>query len=410
MEGRRNTLTLAVCWGLFISAISVDLTFDTLVGNELAPSRNLVTLPFALMTVSAAVVTMLASYLMRRIGRRYGFVIGAGIGALGGALSVWSVLNSDFVTFCIGCSLVGVFQAFAQYYRLAAVDSVPFNAQGKAISTVLAGGVLAAVLGPQLASWSKDVLSQEMFAGAYLVVTLLSLLSVAILLLLYRDTEVHERPAVDEDEDEPRPTAAILRQPSFVAAVASIVAGSAVMMFIMTAAPLATVHAHHSVDDGAHVISWHLVGMYAPSLVAGGLIDRVGLPPILIAGTVLSAVCGATAISSETLPAFYVALAILGVGWNFMFVGGTALLTQSYRPSERAKAQGLSELLRWVVTALAILGAGPVLTHYGWTTVNVVAMPLLAAALAAILYWTVSDRRVSRPAAALARAGAQEER
>lgn len=392
-RGRRNALVLAVCWGLFISAISIDLAFDTIVGYELAPSPSLATLPFALITVAGGVVTMFASYLMHYIGRRYGFVIGALAGAIGGGVSVWAVLHRNFWVFCAGTAAVGVFQAFAQYYRLAAADSVSPADQSSAISTVLAGGVVAAVLGPQLGSWTKSLVFSKLFAGAYLMVTLLSALSIVILLAFYRDLGTRKQREVAADAPAPRPTATILSQPSYIAAIFSIVTGSAVMMFIMTAAPLATVHAHHSVDDGAHIISWHLVAMYAPSLFAGSLIRRFGLPPILLCGLALNAICAAVAVTSQSLTAFYFALICLGIGWNFLFVGGTTLLTRSYLPSELAKAQGLSELLRYAVTACAVGAAGPLLVASGWSAVNLVSLPGLVAAGAATLYWLATERQ-----------------
>jgi MFS family permease len=394
-EGRRNAFILAICWALFISAISIDLAFDTLVGYKLAPSRSLATLPYALITVAGGAVTFFASYLMHRIGRRHGFVIGALAGVIGGGVSVWSVLHSNFWVFCAGTSAVGVFQAFAQYYRLAAADSVPPLAKSGAISTVLAGGVIAALLGPELGSLTKNLVGSKLFAGAYLTVTLLCVASVVILLLFYRDMAVHEQPATTTDSTAPRPTAEILMQPSFLAAVFSIVSGSAVMMFIMTAAPLATVHAHHSVDDGAHIISWHLVAMYAPSLVAARLIGRFGLASVLLCGVALNGLCIAVAVTSQTLAAFYFALICLGVAWNFLFVGGTTLLTRSYRPSELAKAQGLSELLRYGVTACAVGAAGPLLVSAGWSAVNLASLPGLVAAGAAMLYWLASERRAT---------------
>jgi MFS family permease len=400
--GRRNALVLSVCQGLFTCAISIDLTLTGLTGYQLAPDKLLATLPFAMITVAGAVTTLFASFLMGRIGRRLGFALGGCIGALGGTISVWSVFQGNFWSFCVGTACVGIFQAFAQYYRLAAADSVETARKSKAISTVLAGGVIAAVLGPALAAWSKDLFPAALFAGAYLMVAILGLATAILLLAFYRDTEAPPveaqgvqgaQEAQGAQVQSARPLATIMRQPIFVASVANNVVGSVAMMFVMTAAPLAAVACNHSIDDAASIIQWHLVGMFAPSFFAGALIKRFGLARIMMAGMALNVICVAAAIASTGLVAFYVALLCLGIGWNFMFVGGTTLLAQSYRPSERAKTQGVAELLRYAATALATLAAGPVLEGLGWSLVNMAILPVLALAAAMTLWWRFAERR-----------------
>lgn len=391
--GSRNAAILALCQGLFTCAISIDLTLTALTGWQLAPDKALATLPFALITVAGAVVTWFAAFLIQRLGRRWSFVLGAASCCVGGLISVWSVWHAHFWTFCVGTALVGVFQAFAQYYRLAAADAVDESAKSRAISTVLAGGVIAALVGPALAAWSKDWFPTALFAGAYLVVAGMGLLSVLVLVWFYRDQA--EPAAAVQSQAEPasaRPLSVIARTPVFMASVANNVAGSMVMMFIMTAAPLAAVACHHGIDDGAAIIQWHLVGMYAPSFFAGRLIQRIGLGPVLLAGLGMNLGCALIAMFSTTLPAFYVALLLLGVGWNFMFVGGTTLLAQSYTPAERAKTQGLAELMRYAATALATLGAGPLLARFGWATLNAAILPVLLLSALVTLRWMWTQR------------------
>jgi MFS family permease len=399
--GRRNALILSICQGLFTCAISIDLTLTGLTGYQLAPDKLLATLPFAMITVAGAVATLFASFLIQRIGRQLGFALGGVICACGGAISVWSVFTGDFWTFCIGTACVGVFQAFAQYYRLAAADSVDAPRKSRAISTVLAGGVIAAILGPALAAWSKDLFPAALFAGAYLMVALLGLATALILLGFFRDVDAPAAQGEASREIPPRPIAAIIRQPIFVASVANNVVGSVAMMFVMTAAPLAAVACSHTIDDAANIIQWHLVGMYAPSLFAGALINRFGLTRIMIAGMVLNAICVVAALASTGLVAFYVALLCLGIGWNFMFVGGTTLLAQSYRPSERAKTQGIAELLRYATTAIATLAAGPALGFFGWSVVNVAILPVIALAAAMTVWWRFAERRGLVPVVAV---------
>lgn len=391
--GRRSARVLALCQGLFTCAIAIDLTLTGLTGYQLAPDKSLATLPFAMITVAGAISTLFASFLMARIGRRLGFALGALIGTAGGMVSVWSVVHTDFWTFCVGTAAVGVFQAFAQYYRLAAADAVEASQKTKAISTVLTGGVIAAVLGPALAAWSKNLFPAYLFAGAYLMVALLSGLSMLLLLGFYRDLASSGLPVTEADTGPSRTLRVILRQPVFIASVANNVVGSVAMMFVMTAAPLAAVACRHPIDDGANIIQWHLVGMFAPSFFTGALIKRFGLPNVLFAGMGLNVVCVIAAVASTSLPAFYFALLCLGVGWNFLFVGGTTLLAQSYRPNERAKTQGVAELMRYMATAAASLAAGPFLFAEGWAAVNIAILPVLALAAVMTLWWVLSARR-----------------
>lgn len=388
---RSNALVLAVAQGLFTAALAVDLTLTGLTGYQLAPDKSLATLPFALITVAGAVTTLFASLLMQRIGRRWGFVIGASTCAVGGSISLWSVLHGAFWSFCLGTAAVGVFQAFAQYYRLAAADSVGPDRKARVISMVLAGGVIAAVLGPALAAWSKSFFP-TLFAGSYLMVAALGAASALLLAAGYRDIEsTSDMP--DRADRPARSLRAVLLQPISLAALANNVIGGVVMMFVMTAAPLAAVASHHSIDDGANIIQWHLVGMYAPSFFAGWLITRFGMPAVLFAGMVLSGVCGLIATTSTGLVAFYVALLCLGVGWNFMFVGGTTLLASSHLPAERARVQGVAEMIRYGFTAAATLAAGPVLERFGWVSLNLVILPLLLIAAVMTLIWVRSTDR-----------------
>jgi len=385
--GQRNARLLAVCQGLFIAAISIDLTLTALTGHMLAPNKALSTLPFALITVAGAVVTWFASLLMQRIGRRNGFTLGALAGAAGGGISVWAVFHSDFWAFCAGTALVGVFQAFAQYYRLAAADAVEPAAKTRAISVVMAGGVIAAIAGPALANASRDLFAPVTFAGAYLMVALLALRSAALLWAFYRDIDAPVHAGDTQAGLPARPLREVARQPIFVAALANNVVGSVSMMFIMTAAPLAAVACSHTISDGAGIMQWHLVGMYAPALFAGALIQRFGLARILWAGMLLNVASALIAMGSPSLPAFYAALFCLGVGWNFMFVGGTTLLAQSYRPAERARAQGAAEMARYAATALATLAAGPALDTFGWEALNAAMLPVVLAAGLMTWYW-----------------------
>lgn len=392
--GRFNTAVLSVAQGLFTAALAIDLTLTGLTGYELAPDKSLATLPFATITVAGALTTLWASRLIERLGRRRAFTLGATICAFGGFLSVWAIIHSHFWLFCLGTAAVGVFQSFAQFYALAAADSVPTARKARAVSSVMAGGVIAAVLGPALAAWSKN-LYPTLFAGSYLMVALLGVASAILIATAFREIVPIETAPVSP-EHPVRDLRTVFAQPISQAALANNVIGGVIMMFVMTAAPLAAVAHHHTIDDGASIIQWHLVGMYGPSLFAGRLIDRFGMPAVLFSGMALTGACAAVAVGSSSLPAFYVALLCLGVGWNFMYVGGTTLLASSYRPHERARVQGTATLIRYGFTAVATLAAGPVLQSVGWSVLNLLMLPPLL--LAAFMTW--SWMRSGRQAAA----------
>lgn len=397
--GIRNARVLALCQGLYVCAISVDLTLTGIAGYQLAPDKALATLPFALITVGAAVVTVLAAFVMARFGRRLGFALGAACGALGGVVSVWAIVLGDFWLFCLGTAGVGAFQGFAQFYSIAAADGVEAARKSRVISTVLAGGVIAAIAGPALANWTRDLLPTAPFAGAYAMVAALAFISTLIFLALYRDTEPVAS-TVLADAMPVRPLGQIVRQPVLLAGVATTMAAAASMLLVMTAAPLAALACGYSIDDGAGIIQWHLIGMFAPSFVTGRLAARFGVPTVLFAGLALTAAGAATALASTALPAFYVALFAIGIGWNFMIVSGTTLIAQSYRPNERGKTQALTGLLGNLAATCATLSAGAVFTGFGWDILNIGVAPLLALATLVVLWWLTT--RTQQKAAELA--------
>ncbi len=394
----RQARVLALCQALYTSALSVDLTLTGLVGYTLAPSKALATLPFALITVASALTAIAAAFVIERCGRRFAFCVGGVACMLGGWVSVAAIWRHDFWLFCLGTALVGVFQAFARFYRLAAADAAPAADKPRAISAVLTGGVVAAVCGPAIAAWSADMMQLTPFAGSYAVVAAFGAVTVMVLMLAYREPPASVLAAAAVDSRPARPLGEIVRQPVFLASFANNGIGNAVMMFMMTATPIAAIACQHTIAQGAQIIEWHLVGMYAPSFFSGWLLQRYGNPAMLVSGIVLSALAAVVALCSTSLLAFYVALLCLGVGWNFMFVGGTTLLASSYRPSERARTQAASEFSTAVLTACATLAAGQVLEVWGWQGVNLAVLPALGVALVITLAWQRRERLAPSPA------------
>jgi MFS family permease len=393
LSNHRNIILLAICQALYTSSISVDLTLTGIVGYNLAANKAFATLPFALITVGAAATTIFASLLMNRIGRKAGFCIGASAATMGGSISVWAIFHQSFAAFCIGTTCVGAFQAFAQYYRFAAADAAVPAHKAQALSLVLTGGVVAAVLGPAIAAWSKDLLAPVSFAGSYAVVTVFGLTSIVALVCLDSSVlGIKSNPSDSSKGLSTRKLSKIAKQPVFLTAVINNIVGYAVMMFIMTATPLASVAYNHSIDDGANIIQLHLLGMFAPSFFTGKLIARYGETRILLTGAILSAGCAVVALNGTSLAHFFIALLLLGIGWNFMYIGASTLLTHAYFPAERAKAQATNEFLTYGATALASLSAGGVLHDMGWGIMNYsVLLPLLVASLTTIWFAKTSS-------------------
>lgn len=394
----RQARVLALCQALYTSALSVDLTLTGLVGYTLAPTKALATLPFALITVASALTAIAAAFVIERCGRRFAFCVGGVACMLGGWVSVAAIWRHDFWLFCLGTALVGVFQAFARFYRLAAADAAPAADKSRAISAVLTGGVVAAVCGPAIAAWSADMMQPTPFAGSYAVVAAFGAVTVMVLMLAYREPPSSVLTAAAVDNRPARPLGEIVRQPVFLASFANNGIGNAVMMFMMTATPIAAIACQHTIAQGAQIIEWHLVGMYAPSFFSGWLLQRYGNPAMLVSGIALSALAAVVALCSTSLVAFYVALLCLGIGWNFMFVGGTTLLASSYRPAERARTQAASEFSTAVLTACATLAAGQVLEIWGWQGVNLAVLPALGLALVITLAWQRRERPAPSPA------------
>ena len=386
---RRNVLILAMCQALYLSASSIQVALSGLVGAMLAPDRLLATLPFSLITVMTASTTIPASFLMARLGRRAGFVLGALIGGSGGAISTIAIFRQSFVAFCIGNTLMGCFQAVAQYYRFAAADAAEPAFKSRAVSWVMAGGVAAALLGPGIAGFSKDLFAPAGFAGSYLAISVLAALSILLLGFL-----AIPAPATHAGAGGGRPLAAIARQPAFIAAVANGVLGYATMVFVMSATPLAAVACGLTSNDAIGIIRMHLIGMFAPSFVTGGLIARFGVTRILLTGAGMLLASAIVGLSGITIYHFWAALALLGVGWNFVYVGGTTLLTAAYQPEERAKTQAANEFLTFGVVALASFASGGVFAGAGWDAVNYTVLPLLLVATAATTWYAAISRRL----------------
>lgn len=368
------------------------MAVTALAGAALAQDKALATLPLTMFFIGAAVTTIPMSYLMKHAGRRWGFTLGALCAAMGASICAAALYAKSFWLLCGGVLVLGIYFAAGQYYRFAAADVAPADFKSKAISLVLAGGVLGGFIGPETSKLTIDRVTGYTYVGPYLSLIVYALLAVLILRWL-RIPSLSER----ERREEGRPMAVIVRQPSFVVAVLCAMICYSVMTLLMAATPLAMIACRHPFSDAAFVIQWHMVGMFAPSFITGYLIYRFGLVPIMLTGVALNLVCIAIAVAGIALVNFWLALLLLGVGWNFMFVGATTLLTEVHTPAERAKVQGLNDAAIFVTLVASSLASGVLFSFQGWQAMNYYAIPLLVIAGAAILWLGVHHRR-PRPA------------
>jgi MFS family permease len=325
--------------------------------------------------------------LMRRLGRRTAYVFGALIGVAAGSVAALGIVSAGFALFCLGTFLAGWWASFVQSYRFAATDAAPDRFRAQAISWVMIGGLVAGVIGPQTVIWSRDLVDGIPFAGGFLGQAGLALLSIPVLAWL-RPTPVASTPKAGG-----RPLGVIMRQPRFVTAVVTGLVSYGLMSFMMTAAPMAMVECGHAVGDAALGIQWHILAMFGPSFVTGRLIGRFGKERITALGLVLIALAGAVGLAGITVAHFWSALILLGIGWNFGFIGATALVTDCYRPEERTKVQAANDFLVFGSVAVASFASGKLLHTGGWEVVTWLVFPPVLAALA-LLAWQASRRAV----------------
>lgn len=381
----RNVAVLSTCQMLFGTGRSLIVATSPLIGYAIAAEKSLATLPHALVIVGTALLTLPAALLMRRIGRKNGFVIGGLIGAAGGVVCMYGVLAADFWVFALGTLLFGASAGFAQHYRFAVTDVASVAFRSKAISWVLAAGVVSGFAGPEIAKLSKDLFLPTVFLGPYLFLIIITLLSSVVVLFIDIPNLTPKEAA-----DSGRPMREIMRQPVFIVAVLSATIGQGVMNLLMTATPLAMHHANHPFDDTAFVIQWHTVFMFAPGFFTGSLIKRWGEINIMLTGLVLLAFCVPIALAGNTVFLFWSSMSLLGLGWNFSFTAGTSLLAEAHTPSERAKTQGWVNFIIYGVAAVSALSAGQLLHYFSWAVVNYVALPMIGVAILVTLYyaWT----------------------
>ena len=388
---KRNVLLLAGCQALLLTNAVTLIAVSALAGYSLTEYKVLATLPAASYVVGSAVSTIPASFWMRRVGRTRGFLTGGAFGLVGSVLAALAMGLASFPLLCAGTFLLGIYNAFGQYYRFAAADAATPDFKAKAISYVLAGGLVGGIVGPAVSKITRDMV-QPTYLATYASLFVFCLAAMAILSRL-----VIPNAKDDASFGPARPLREIVTQPVFVVAASVAALGYAVMNLLMTATPLAMGFCGHPYSSAASVISAHVVAMFAPSFFTGSLIKRFGVLPVMGAGVAFLFACIGVGLAGQLVANFWWALVLLGLGWNFTYIGGTTLLTEAYRPTERAKAQGANEIAIFTVQALSAFSSGVLVNARGWDMLNYVSLPLAAIAGAAIV-WLALRRVRTAPA------------
>jgi MFS family permease len=378
----RNLVVLVCCQLISATATISFVMLGGIIGASLTDNKAFVTLPLSLMVVAVAATTIPASMLMRRIGRRHGFMLASACAVFGMLLGVQALRLASFPLFCVAAMMLGANTAFTQQYRYAAAESVPSEYVARAVSFVLLGPIGGAFLGKEIATRGETWIGGAPYAGTMALLAALFVLQFVLLAAL-REPQVREE---RETRQAMRPLAEIVRQPVFLVAVLAGVAAYGIMTLTMTATPLSMhINDGFSIEETGRVIRAHVLAMYVPSLVAGFLTERVGLARLMIAGAVCLLGTSVVGLQGHSLMHYWWALVLLGVGWNFLYVGGTTLLTYTYTSEERFHAQAVNEFFVFGVSATASLLAGTVMFYFGWSTLMIMPIPVLVAITVALI-------------------------
>jgi len=387
----RNVYLLIACQGLLFINNTALIAINGLVGFALAPNATLATIPVTAYVIGSALAAAPIARMMRLYGRRIGFSVGVCFGMLGAGLASLGVYHRMFWLVCLGTLTIGVYNACGQLYRFAAAEVAPPKFKERAISWVMAGGILGGIVGPNLASFSRDIIAVR-FAGTYAAAAVVGLVALAVIQWIRFPPQ-----SAQEKAGGGRPTGEIMRQPAFIVAALSATVGFGVMNLLMTATPLAMEMCKHPFSAAVLVLEWHVIGMFAPSFVTGSLIKRFGVLNVIFTGVLLMFGCVCYALSGNDVMHFLLALFVLGVGWNFMFVGGTTLLLETYRPEEKNRVQGTNDLLIFATMASSSFASGALVTSRGWEMLNYGALPFLFIVACAVL-WLMHLRRMAAAA------------
>ncbi len=391
---KRNLVVLITAQAVLGAQMGISFILGGLAGQYLSPNPCLATLPISLIILGSMLTAPVMATVMQKYGRRAGFMMGVTAGGLSAAIQVYALIHQSFPLFLVGGFLTGIYMSAQGFYRFAATDTASPEFMPKAISWVMAGGLLAAIIGPQLVKLTQDALAPVPFAGAYLTVIALN----AFGLLLFMALKIPKPSPVVAGQSSGRSIGQLLRTPQIAVAIISAMVAYALMNLVMTSTPLAVVGCGFDTNQAADIVSAHVLAMYVPSFFTGYLITWFGVRKVIAAGLVILAGAGLTALNGVEITNFYGALILLGIGWNFGYIGGTTMLAASHTPEERGRIQGLNDFLVFGMVTLASLSSGGLMNcsggtaQEGWQAVNLAMLPLLALAGGALLWFALTGK------------------
>ncbi|MBN3492350.1 MFS transporter [Vibrio neptunius] len=386
----KNVWILSLCQALLMTGNILLISVIGLVGQQIAPSESMITLPVALQFLGLMIATIPASLIMGKFGRRKGFSLGNLVGIAGATVATYALYSEQFYLFCVGTFLLGIGIGFGTLYRFAAIEVCEENARHRAISISMAGGVLAAILGPNLAVYSQHMTGDSLYVGAFMSLIVLNIMALCLL-------QTIQFPAhhTGVSEDNAEPLLDIIKAPNFMLAVFAAMVAYAVMNILMTATPIAMIGCGFDFEKAAGVIEWHVLGMFVPAFFTGKLIEKFGARQIILTGGILFVLCIAINIHGQSIWHFSFALVLLGVGWNFMFIAATGLFSQSYAVHNKSKAQAFNEFFVFSCVTITALLSGWLEATVGWQSLNVYVLPFVLAVIALFSINVVRGKRVT---------------
>lgn len=393
-SGRHNAFILSGMQALGGANPALVVALSSLVGQQLASSPGLATLPVTTFNLGLALGILPAAFVMQRLGRQKGYFLGTLFGIGGGLLATLGIYLGSFLVFCLGVALAGCYASYVQSYRFAAADGASDEFRPKATSWVMAGGLLGAVIASQTILWTSDLTPLYPFSASFLSQAILA--ACVIPFIFFLRPQGMEASSRHKGPYRGRPLGQIARQPRFIVAVLSGVASYGLMNFMMTASPLAMIGCGHTISDSTLGIQWHILAMFGPSFITGDLIKRFGKIPVTMLGLLFLAAASTVALMGLTVNHFWVSLILLGIGWNFSFIGATTMVIDCYRPEERSRVQALNDLIVFGCVAISSFSSGQVLAVYGWDGINKGSFPIVLLLILALSWLWLKERPNSR--------------
>ena len=371
----KNLIILTICQVFSFTASPITVFISAIVGLKISPIASLATLPTSLSIVGTAVFSFFAAKIMSKIGRKKGFILSSTYSSLAALLGAYSIYLENFILFCISCFAIGTGIAFTHQYRFAAAETVEKNDSSRAISILLLATILSALIGPNVANFTKNIISEHLYTGSY--ISLAILLIIPVFLLVFYRTDNNPKTIKNTNSNQ-RSYLELLQNPIILQAIVTAAFAYSMMSFIMTATPISMYKMHgFTLGSTSIVIQLHIIGMFLPSLITGSLIKKYGHSVVIYSGSLIYLICISLSFFDQTFINYLISLILLGIGWNFLFIGGTSLLVLCYKDSEKFKVQGFNDVIVFSIQSIASLIAGYSILKFSWNQINTICIPLI---------------------------------